>query len=184
MIGHWAKECSNPPDDIAKRRQESSSAASSSAKIGSMSGKSGFVHVGSEGSTMMCMCSEAKTPLVWDPISSPRAMSSSLTTTSSCQPLHGPNPCDFLGKDSEVLGSFMQFCGLTTHGAYGLVDTAAQSGLIGVGALGRLGEALREHGLKVRWTSKVGQARGVGGEANMQGRSGDPNGSRRDLWSS
>ena len=58
---------------------------------------------------------------------------------------------------------------MTTHGAFGLVDTAAQSGLIGEGALSRLQVALNSFGLKVKKTDKKAQARGVGGEAKVQG---------------
>jgi hypothetical protein len=60
------------------------------------------------------------------------------------------------------------FCGVATHGAYGLVDTAAQSGLIGEEALGRLEKVLAACGLKVRRTDRKAQARGVGGEAKVR----------------
>eukprot|EP00435_Cladocopium_sp_Y103_P049714 s859_g15.t1 len=174
MVGHWAKECSNQPDDYAKRRQESNSApsaASSSAKMSSsMSGKSGFVHLGSDGASMMCISSCTTSFLPWDPISLSCTCptSSSMSPTSSSLCMHVPCSSNFLGKDG-LNGDAVQFCGVTTHGAFGLVDTAAQSGLIGMGALHRLNESLREHGLKVRWTNKVGNARGVGGEAKCQG---------------
>ena len=65
--------------------------------------------------------------------------------------------------------SRVQFCGITTHGAFGLVDTAAQSGLIGERALNNLEETLKSHGLKIKKTDKKAQARGVGGEAKVQG---------------
>ena len=169
MVGHWAKECVNQPDEFAKRRQDSSSAASSSAKVSSMSGKSGFVHLGSEGSNMLCMSGSFEVGLKWDPLSLSGSTSLPMPPTSSTSCLHVHEPLNLLEGDVANGENLLQFCGITTHGAFGLVDTAAQSGLIGIGALNRLNEALREFGLKVRWTNKVGNARGVGGEAKCKG---------------
>ena len=167
MVGHWAKECTNQPDDIAKRRQDSGSAASSSVKTSNMSGKSGFVHLGSEGSSMVSIGESFSVGLKWDPISLSSSIPWSMTSTSSstCMHVHEPLNLNFLGSDESLL----QFCGVTTHGEFGLVDTAAQSGLIGIGALDRLNTALGEHGLKAKWTNKAGNARGVGGEAKCKG---------------
>ena len=49
----------------------------------------------------------------------------------------------------------------------GLVDTAAQSGLIGLPALKRLEKVLAEFGLGVKWLDKPGRAQGVGGKATV-----------------
>ena len=130
VVGHWAKECTNPPDDYAKQRQTGSSTGSSptgKSPSSNMAGKSGFVHVGSStgGSVLM-------------------AMEQNTADTSS-------------------------FVGVTTSGEFGLVDTAAQAGLIGKAALQRSSSALQSHGLKVRWTDRKGQARGVGGDAKVVG---------------
>ena len=165
MIGHWAKECGNPPDDFAKRRNDSSSAASSSAKMSNMSGKSGFVHVGGEGSTLVCTNQTSCSTVPMGSILSPSSLSSRVSSCSCKIESKG----NVLERRMESFGESISFCGITTHGAFGLVDTAAQSGLIGVGALNRLSEILKDHGLKVRWTPKKGQARGVGGEARCKG---------------
>ena len=126
VVGHWAKECTSPPDEYARNRSAAASTSKSGASS-SMSGRSGFVHVssspGENQETMMA-------------ISTVFQMSS--------------------------------FCGIATHGAVGLVDTAAQSGLIGEGALSRLEAVLATCGLKVKRTDRKAQARGVGGEATVR----------------
>ncbi|CAK9042510.1 unnamed protein product [Durusdinium trenchii] len=75
-----------------------------------------------------------------------------------------------------TLGQFIKkgqnrssFVGLTTSSHVGIIDTAAQGGLIGRRALDRLGEELRKHRLKVQWSTKQAQARGIGGEARVVG---------------
>lgn len=50
------------------------------------------------------------------------------------------------------------FCGIATHGAFGLVDAAAQSGLIGEEALSRLEKVLESFGLKVKRTDRKAHA--------------------------
>ena len=51
----------------------------------------------------------------------------------------------------------------------GIIDTAAQGGLIGRPALRRLEDSLRAHGLKVVWNGKQAQAKGIGGDAKVCG---------------
>ena len=75
-----------------------------------------------------------------------------------------------------TLGSFLRkkentliFCGISTEASQGVVDTAAQSGLIGEHALSQFSEELRKCGLRYRMTDRKGQARGVGGEAVVKG---------------
>ena len=62
-----------------------------------------------------------------------------------------------------------QFCGIVTKGHQGIVDTAAEGGLIGSVALERLQNELKIHGLKCKWTPKVTTAKGVGGSAKVLG---------------
>ena len=101
-----------------------------------MAGKSGFVQIGSEvGGTSLM--SMVEPPLTF-----------------------GQFYKCFPKKDSNL-----EFNGLTTHAEQGIVDTAAQSGLIGEEAFNRLEKSLEERGLKPRKTNRQGQARGVGGEA-------------------
>lgn len=136
VVGHWARECTSAPDSYARARQSGASSGASgvpsSAKSegASMSGRSGFVHVG---------------------------------------PVEGDVNFVKTNETFVEVAQHVQFCGIITHGAFGLVDTAAQSGLIGERALINLEETLKSHGLKIKRTDKKAQARGVGGEAKVQG---------------
>ena len=51
----------------------------------------------------------------------------------------------------------------------GVVDTAAQGGLVGRERLQQLEKALQQQGLKIQWLDKKAQARGIGGEASVCG---------------
>eukprot|EP00435_Cladocopium_sp_Y103_P001618 s5475_g1.t1 len=139
-IGHWARECTNPPDEHARNRAAAGGQAKGSSSA--MSGKSGFVHIGDNmGNHFMTL----------DVINHLREF---------------PTLGMFLKKvKSDFNSSSSPFCGILTDAERGVVDTAAQSGLIGQHALERLKKSLASHGLKVRETSKRGQARGVGGQA-------------------
>ena len=66
------------------------------------------------------------------------------------------------------------FNALTTESTHGIVDTAAQGGLIGESALNRLSQQLKARGLQVRWSSKPAQAHGIGGAAEVRGVAGIP----------
>eukprot|EP00959_Pyramimonas_sp_CCMP1952_P419772 8792626-Pyramimonas_sp.AAC.1 len=61
------------------------------------------------------------------------------------------------------------WCGLTLGDGEALVDTAAQSGLIGTEALQQLRKALEVRGLKYKWLNKPARAQGVGGRAKAVG---------------
>eukprot|EP00435_Cladocopium_sp_Y103_P005310 s22_g1.t1 len=56
-----------------------------------------------------------------------------------------------------------------TRSEHGVVDAAAQGGLIGQASLQRLEEAFKRFGLKVLRTNKESQARGIGGKAQVCG---------------
>ena len=135
VIGHWARECTGSPDEFARQRAGGSSPAKSS--VSSMTGKSGFVQIGDGGGTMLM--SMLRYPITFGQFYK-----------------HHPKRVSQL----EFCG-----CGLTTHAEQGIVDTAAQSGLIGEEAFKRLEKSLEEKGLKPRKTDRQAQARGVGGEA-------------------
>ena len=77
----------------------------------------------------------------------------------------------FLSKRqcSSPITNAGNFHGLTTRSEHGIVDTAAQGGLIGRESLQRLEEALGRHGLKVLRSEKEAQARGIGGKAHVCG---------------
>ncbi|CAK9103401.1 unnamed protein product, partial [Durusdinium trenchii] len=69
----------------------------------------------------------------------------------------------------ERLRSAAPFSGITTSGSLGIIDTAAQGGLIGRPALRHLEESLKGHGLQVVWNGKQAQAKGIGGDAKVCG---------------
>lgn len=78
--------------------------------------------------------------------------------------------CDFVVCPKSSDGQTMAyFVGLTTSPTLAVVDTAAQDGLIGLGALERLKMQLSEQGLQVAWTNKQARAHGVGGAAKVIG---------------
>ena len=62
-----------------------------------------------------------------------------------------------------------QFCGIVTNPVHGVVDSAAEGGLIGMQALDRLQQALHHRGFRVKWTPKTCTAKGVGGAAEAVG---------------
>ena len=75
----------------------------------------------------------------------------------------------FIATGQQTPNEALPFIGVTTSSTHGIVDTAAQEGLIGKDALLRLFEALRSHGLRGRWTGKTSEARGIGGKAATVG---------------
>ena len=61
------------------------------------------------------------------------------------------------------------FHGIVTSSFEGVVDTAAEGGLIGMLAFRRLEDELQKKGLQCKWTPKNTSAKGVGGEAKVHG---------------
>ena len=57
------------------------------------------------------------------------------------------------------------FVGVALEDHQGLVDTAAQEGLVGKNALLKYLDALRPPGLRGNWVDKPASARGTGGSA-------------------
>ena len=147
-IGHWARECSQP------RQAATASSVNSSGSTGaSSSGKTGFfvanetIHEEQKGFLVMAADGqEAQTEAVSDE----GAYRERVTVL-------------------QVSETALQFCGITTHGTEGVVDTAAEGGLIGSETLERLEAELKRFNLKPKWTTKKCSARGVGGAAEPIG---------------
>eukprot|EP00913_Durusdinium_trenchii_P035579 g33295.t1 len=85
---------------------------------------------------------------------------------------------DVVFDDAERsdVGAYMErqpgaitFCGISTQPHHGVVDTAAEGGLVGTGPLKNIEVELARHALKVRWIPKKSQAKGVGGAATVEG---------------
>ena len=153
MIGHWARECTNPPDEYAKAK----AAALGKGAGGAMAGKSGFVQVGEhEGNHFVTSYDMTK-------FQDNKEGNHYVTSYDSSN--FGEFPTLGMFYKTKSRSEKHPFCGIITEAERGVVDTAAQSGLIGAAALERFNHSLAEHGLKVRQTGKKGQARGVGGQA-------------------
>ncbi|OLP86862.1 DNA topoisomerase 3-alpha [Symbiodinium microadriaticum] len=159
-VGHWARECRNPPDERGRQSLARSSSTGPSS-VSSPSTRSGF----------------------YVETSPPEAVKPSMTgfqenktfTYMSYVPTFGSIMSSVLGRqktvkpesDNELCDSFV---GVTTVSGEGIVDTAAQDGLIGKAALLQLTETLRGFGLQIRWNhAKKAQASGVGGKAKVLG---------------
>ena len=144
QVGHWAKECTGQPDGYRGKSSDGSKSSASNPT----STRTGFFSVSPEGQNDSFWHQKESTDL---------------------EPGHLTVGHFFRRTGSPVSSKGVEeFCGLCTDPQQGVVDTAAQSGLIGEAALKRLEESLHHHGLKVFWTGKHAQARGVGGAAHVR----------------
>ena len=149
QIGHWERECPNPR---AAGQYGSSSTVSSGT-----TNKSFLVQLGKSGSTpstfwLRQFLEERRS------LQCAGKRSSAELSFSSAYKVR-----------SEMNVEVEQFCGIVTHPCEGVVDTAAEGGLIGSEPLARLQQQLRHHGLKVKWIPKKSTAKGVGGSATVEG---------------
>lgn len=184
LIGHWARECTNPPDRVGLQRgSNSTSMASSKAGSSSQSQQSWYVAMGESSGSLQCVSScfgfscrgmTRKEDLVSSDssfandqeidvghevkLSSPLEMTGERIGLSQCF-----EPQDILSSGATF------FIGLMTNPAYAVVDTAAQDGLIGHQALERLKVQLADLGLQVSWTGRKAKAHGAGGAAKVIG---------------
>eukprot|EP00435_Cladocopium_sp_Y103_P020155 s1114_g4.t3 len=142
QVGHWSKECSSD----GRNRTNPSSAASGAGMSSSVStAKSGFLVVsgqseGQEGRSAFWL----------------RKFIADQAKT----------------KEHSVCGAYKSdtgFSGIATFPEHGVVDTAAEGGLIGRPALDRLEKKLNSHGVRVKWIPKTSTAKGVGGNATCLG---------------
>ena len=163
-IGHISRECNNPPVDRNKGSGSSQAPTNSS----SASTKSGFPVI-----------SEA--PDEEDEQEPNSFLSLSHTEDFEVHDFwlrefvekhrreHGPHIAEAETKSEYKGAQSSTFCGITTRSHHGIVDTAAEGGLIGTCALERLQECLKSFGLQYVWTSKKSSAKGVGGPAKVHG---------------
>ena len=156
QIGHWARECANPPD--ARGATSSSAAAASSHGTGSSKLGGNFF---SYADNVSPLATEYKEPgSAWYPIE----------VLFGCDPARRVYEREPQGLERgygfPAVGSTRPpLMDLATGDSEGLVDTAAQEGLVGKPALIRFTEALKRCGLCVLWTNKPARARGSGGKA-------------------
>eukprot|EP00439_Symbiodinium_sp_Y106_P075644 s391_g15.t1 len=163
-IGHWAKECRGVPD--ARGRQNLESQRSSAAPTTS-STRSGFFVTGqSPGETASFF------GRVIENEERPEHAVSYVprfdqVMNAVCR-RRSPSRTELAAYDQKGQPA-ESFVGVVTSSTQGVVDTAAQDGLIGKPAMLRQVDALRERGLRVRWNGKRAQATGVGGRATVIG---------------
>lgn len=146
-VGHWARECGQPRQAPAQTPSTSGSQVASSS---APSARSGFfvasADAGDNSSFWLRQFMEQRA-----------AMAASSDSDGSAA-----------YKGSFVQGSSQKnppFCGIITRSTAGIVDTAAESGLIGSHAFERLVQQLHMRGMRVQWTRKKAAAKGVGGDA-------------------
>ena len=158
-VGHWARECRNPPDERGRQAQNRSMSTGPSS-VSSPSTRSGFYVETSQPDTAdsKSWFQENKTLSYMSFVPTFGSLMSSVLGRSESVQIKG---------DDEMCESFV---GVSTTSGEGIVDTAAQDGLIGKAALLQLTETLRGFGLQIRWNhEKKAQASGVGGKAKVIG---------------
>lgn len=134
QVGHWARECTSPPDERGRKR---------------MGVDTGLVVGG--------LPSEppARAPVVSDTLSRPFV---------SCTASTGASFVGMTAHYSCCCTNVQGFIGINLSADQGLLDTGAQHGIIGVKALGILEAELYKHGLKPRVVpSEMTGATGIGG---------------------
>lgn len=191
-VGHWAKECNNPPDEKGRRFQPGGKSGASAKAMSTSSGasqKSGasqqswYVAAGG-GSTefvnlLSFQCGGFHTKLGSSKEANKVVRNPELEDKSDSEPdLRGlaqgfvemavERP-ENVGQSFKVEEPVALFVGLTTSPTMAVVDTAAQDGLIGNVALERLKEGLASFGLQCIWTGRQAKAHGVGGQAKVLG---------------
>eukprot|EP00435_Cladocopium_sp_Y103_P036624 s1873_g9.t1 len=141
QIGHMSRECKNEPNIRGSAASVASVGGSSTA-----TGKSGFLVFNEPAD------GEEHQSHFWL-----RQFVKERAETSASVP-----PEVYKGENAA-------FHGITTMPECGVVDTAAEGGLIGSFALQRIEDRLSYFGLKCKWTPKKSAAKGVGGSANVIG---------------
>ena len=169
-VGHWAKECTNPPDErgraaaAAHRNFPSSSQSSGSTRSGFF--VQSAAGAPSEGGQQSFYAIE-ENGVISSFVSYVPTLGSIMSKLAFKPPEVAREPVQ-LTQDPQV--NPPSFIGVVTGASEGIVDTAAQDGLLGKEALLRFAESLRSYGLKIRWnTTRKAQACGVGGKATVIG---------------
>ena len=146
VVGHWARECPQP-------RTTSTSTATPSASS-SAPAKTGFyvAHPAQEDASSAFWLKQFV------------EQQEAVSDDSAAEEAYKERGLGLSNPEGAPM-----FCGITTESMEGIVDTAAEGGLIGSEALGRLTRELARHGLKPKWTNKKASAKGVGGTAQSLG---------------
>ena len=159
-LGHISRECTAQPSDKSK--------GSSSTQSSAASNKSGFFVVRDEDPEHAGNGSHFPVSLETSPRGRSHLWLKKFVEDRRRKQLCGGH--DFEQSEATYKSAQSEgFCGITTHSAHGVVDTAAEGGLIGSLALKRLNHSLEAHGLTCKWAPKRSSAKGVGGQAKVIG---------------
>ena len=146
QVGHWERECQNPPASQAGK------------------GESRTFYVGLRSESDSFSTSQHD---FWlrQFVKESRARQETSTEFNN-----GANPSKrYMERACMVKEGKVNFCGITTQAIEGIVDTAAEGGLIGKESLHRLKRELAGRGLRIKWIPKQSFAKGVGGNAVVEG---------------
>ena len=153
-MGHISRECTAQPSDKSK--------GSSSTQSSVTSNKSGFFVVRDEDPEHAANGSHFPVAFETSQCGGSHLWLKKFVEDRRRKQLSGEH--DFEQSEAAYKSAQSEgFCGITTHSAHGVVDTAAEGGLIGSLALQRLNHSLEAHGLTCKWTPKRSSAKGVGG---------------------
>ena len=72
-------------------------------------------------------------------------------------------------RSESYKAEVVPFCGISTSPEHGVVDTAAEGGLVRSTSLEKIERKLANFGLKCKWIPKRSAAKGVGGQAKALG---------------
>ena len=139
QVGHWERECQNPPASQAGK------------------GESRTFYVGLRSESDSFSTSQHD---FWlrQFVKESRARQETSTEFNN-----GANPSKrYMERACMVKEGKVNFCGITTQAVEGIVDTAAEGGLIGKESLHRLERELAGRGLRIKWIPKQSFAKGVG----------------------
>ena len=146
QVGHWERECQNP-------------AASQAAKAES---RTFFVGLHPESPEFSTAQQDFWLRQFVKENRARQGVPMNLKPAANSSEIYMKRAC--MVKEGKV-----NFCGITTEAIEGVVDTAAEGGLIGKEPLLRLERELAARGLRVKWVPKRSFAKGVGGNAVVEG---------------
>ena len=144
QIGHWERECKNAP--VARTSSEPA--------------RTFFVGL-QPGSESVEFSSESQQYWLRNFVKERKSHSRPATDSESEEA--------YMERACVCLEGSENFCGITAKSFEGIVDTAAEGGLVGRAPLARLEKELLMRGLRTKWTPKQTSAKGVGGNAVVEG---------------
>ena len=146
QVGHWERECQNPPASSAGKGE----------------GRTFYVGLRPESTSFSSSQQDFWLRQFVKESRARQEASAEIDMEANPSKRYMERAC--MVKEGKV-----NFCGITTQAIEGIVDTAAEGGLIGKESLLRLERELAGRGLRVKWIPKQSFAKGVGGNAVVEG---------------